>query len=340
MPESERLEALQYCMLLLDDENRDAIQCLLYFLHDIAKNSLVHKMDARNIAICLAPTLLNMNNLKEINPNNAALTGGSQSPTTTTVGVVGGANQSSMKDTTQLMTRQCNASLDCLTLMIENPKRIFQIPSEAFTKCQFTKMDYSISLTLSELLGTYSTQMLNLFLNDRIQEAYKDMRDKARNWTRLRTKDTSTSSSSSIDIYFKLIDDDDVHLRLWKLSLELDAQPSDVLNKLLKLRSHWDEDLIESRLVECLTAQTDVVQYVMNLMPPQPTRDFCELRHWRDATYLNAKYAYLVYSTSIEHEKAPLIGDIRANTLRNFYMIETVSDTKCRLHQLFRADYM
>lgn len=40
-PENERLEALQYCMLLLDDENRDAIQCLLYFLHDIAKNSQV-----------------------------------------------------------------------------------------------------------------------------------------------------------------------------------------------------------------------------------------------------------------------------------------------------------
>ena len=31
MPENERLEAVQYCMLLLDDENRDVLQCLLYF---------------------------------------------------------------------------------------------------------------------------------------------------------------------------------------------------------------------------------------------------------------------------------------------------------------------
>ena len=44
MPEGERLEALQYCMLLLDDENRDVLQCLLYFLHDIAQNQQIHKV--------------------------------------------------------------------------------------------------------------------------------------------------------------------------------------------------------------------------------------------------------------------------------------------------------
>jgi hypothetical protein len=44
LPEEERLEALQYCMLLLDDENRDVLQCLLYFLHDIAQNHLIHKV--------------------------------------------------------------------------------------------------------------------------------------------------------------------------------------------------------------------------------------------------------------------------------------------------------
>jgi hypothetical protein len=44
LPESERIEAVQYCMLLLDDENRDVLQCLLYFLHDIAQNNHVHKV--------------------------------------------------------------------------------------------------------------------------------------------------------------------------------------------------------------------------------------------------------------------------------------------------------
>ncbi len=44
LPENERLEAVQYCMLLLDDESRDVLQCLLYFLHDISQNFQVHKV--------------------------------------------------------------------------------------------------------------------------------------------------------------------------------------------------------------------------------------------------------------------------------------------------------
>ena len=44
LPESERIEAVQYCILLLDDENRDVLQCLLYFLHDIAQNNHIHKV--------------------------------------------------------------------------------------------------------------------------------------------------------------------------------------------------------------------------------------------------------------------------------------------------------
>jgi len=77
------------------------------------------------------------------------------------------------KDPTQIMTRQCNASLECLTFMIEMPKKIFQIPNEAYTKCQFTKTDYSVSLTLNEVLGSYSQSMLNMYLNDRIDEMIK-----------------------------------------------------------------------------------------------------------------------------------------------------------------------
>lgn len=44
LPESEQREAIQYCMLLLDDENRDVLQCLLCLLNDITKNSHIHKV--------------------------------------------------------------------------------------------------------------------------------------------------------------------------------------------------------------------------------------------------------------------------------------------------------
>ena len=328
MPEPERLEAVQFCMLLLDDESREALQCLLYFLSDIAQSSHTNKMDARNIAICLAPTLINMNSIKEL--NNTALAPSSSSATVNCSPLLG----------QNLYSKKCNASLDCLTMMIEHSKKIFQIPSEAYAKCQFNKNDYSLSLTLNELLGSYSNSMLNLYINDRIEEMLKETKDKPKNWTKLR-------NDSSVEIFFKNLEDDDHQLRLWKLSIEIDAPAKEILNKVLKFRSQWDDDLVDFRIVDTLNSQTDILQYVMHLMPPQPTRDFCELRCWKEATHVSGtnmnlkRISYFVYSTSIECEKASLVGDVRANTLRNFFLIETSSanQNKCTVYLLHRADY-
>jgi hypothetical protein len=180
-----------------------------------------------------------------------------------------------LKDPTLLMSRQCNASLDCLTFMIENSKRIFQIPNEAYTKCQFTKMDYSIPLTLNELLGNYTQPMLNLYLTDRIDEMLKELKDKPKNWTRF----SRGSDSFGIDVHYKSLNDDDEELRMWKLTSEIEnGSTVQILQKLLKCRSQWDDDLQEFRIVESLADQTDIIQYVTNLMAPQASRDFCELR--------------------------------------------------------------
>lgn len=179
-------------------------------------------MDVKNLAICLAPSLLNMNNLKEI-------PGTSHLPINTSASPISQL-PSLFKDPTQLMSRQCNASLECLSFMIENPKKIFQIPNEAYTKCQFTKTDHSLSSTLNELLGSYSTSVLNIYFNDRIEEMIKEIKDKPRNWNRLR-------NDSIVEINYKIIDDDDYQLRLWKLSIDIDAHATDILHKIIKNRS-------------------------------------------------------------------------------------------------------
>ncbi|CAF0713750.1 unnamed protein product [Brachionus calyciflorus] len=320
VPENERLEAVQYCLITLDDEYRDSIQCLLYFLHDISKNSQVHKMDARNLAICLAPTLLNLN-MKDVN-----FSGSSSTPSSP-------HSQSHFfnKDTTQIMSRQCNSSLDCLTFMIENPKKVFQLPSKLYDECQSILQKDSLkykTINFNQIVTT-----INIYLTDRITEMFRELKDKSRNWKRLR-------NDSTCEIHYKQIDDEQSLLRLWKMTIEIDSNPLEIRNKILKARTQWDEELVESKIIEQLNTQTDIFQYVMHFMAPQPSRDFCELRHWTDATHLNSKYSYLIFSSSIEHEKATLLGDLRAITLRNFYLIETVNENKCKVHQLYRGDYM
>lgn len=67
-------------------------------------------------------------------------------------------------------------------------------------------------------------------------------------------------------------------LKLWKASVEVEAPPSVVLNRVLRERHLWDEDFVQWKVVETLDRQTEVYQYVLNSMAPHPSRDFVVLR--------------------------------------------------------------
>lgn len=67
-------------------------------------------------------------------------------------------------------------------------------------------------------------------------------------------------------------------LRLWKVTVEVPASPVEVLTRVLREQGYWDEDLLESRVVETLDERTEVYQYVRNTMAPHPTRDHVVLR--------------------------------------------------------------
>lgn len=67
-------------------------------------------------------------------------------------------------------------------------------------------------------------------------------------------------------------------LKLWKASVEVEAPPSVVLNRVLRERHLWDEDFVQWKVVETLDKQTEIYQYVLNSMAPHPSRDFVVLR--------------------------------------------------------------
>jgi len=86
-----------------------------------------------------------------------------------------------------------------------------------------------------------------------------------------------TTCGSDVDVAYKKVGDGHP-LRLWKYSVEVAAPPVDVLERLLRERHLWDDDIIKWRVVQRLDNETEVFQYVVNMMVPHPTRDFCELR--------------------------------------------------------------
>lgn len=88
---------------------------------------------------------------------------------------------------------------------------------------------------------------------------------------------SSSSDHDDVDLAYKKVGDGHP-LRLWKSCVDVEAPPIEVLDRVLRERHLWDDDVIKWRIVERLDTQTEVFQYVVNAMVPHPTRDFCELR--------------------------------------------------------------
>lgn len=68
-------------------------------------------------------------------------------------------------------------------------------------------------------------------------------------------------------------------MRLWRVSVEIEAPPTVVLQRVLRERHLWDEDLLHSRVIETLENNTEVFHYITDSMAPHPRRNFIVLRY-------------------------------------------------------------
>lgn len=64
MPKELRLQAARAAVLLLPDENREAMQTLLCLLSDVTASVAENQMTPTNLAVCLAPSLFHLNTLR------------------------------------------------------------------------------------------------------------------------------------------------------------------------------------------------------------------------------------------------------------------------------------
>jgi deleted in liver cancer protein len=360
-------------MILLDDENRDALKVLLKFLHSISINKENHKMDNKNIAICFAPSLINMNNLKDstflsnpLSPVSLASSTSStpiQTPTQpqSQSQITNSFNQNNYglsSDITQQLNRQCNASCDCIAKMINNYETIFNIPNEATCHLKLQNVNRNEkkidSLPSLDSILNCTEVSLNSYLNDRFDEMLKEVKSN-KNWT------SQHNSSSLIEIYSKNInqnDDSSNHpLKLWKASIEIDASPDDIRQTILNSQMKWRNNILEGEVINKINSQTDVLKYVINSMEPLPKREFYELRCCRVGAQLTStssnsipkSYSCGIFCKSVE---TPISSEnVRGCTFNDFYLIESLSSSsssshhynnkknRCKLHQIYRADY-
>ncbi|KAM9733424.1 stAR-related lipid transfer protein 13 isoform 1-T1 [Menidia menidia] len=313
VPKDQRLQAVQAAIMLMSDENREVLQTLLCFLSDVTSSVEENQMTPMNIAVCLAPSLFHLNILKKDNLSPKAM----QKKYST--------GRPDQKDLNENL-----AATQGLAHMIIECNRLFEIPHEMVTQSRNSYVEADLHApTIDELCkqledddGTYQTHM-----EGKLQNLLKEAREKSKYWV-------SCSSTDNTELYYKKVGDGNP-LRRWRVSVEVEAPPSVVLNRVLRERHLWDIDLLQWKVCETLDKQTEVFQFVLNRMPPHPSRDFVVLRSWRTDL---PKGACSLVSVSIEHEDCPSIGGVRAIILESNYLLEPCGSGKSRLTHICRID--
>ncbi|XP_078404439.1 rho GTPase-activating protein 7 isoform X3 [Cetorhinus maximus] len=313
VPKDQRLQAIQAGIMLLPDENREALQTLLYFLSDVAAVVEENQMTPTNLAVCLAPSLFHLNTLKRENSSPRVI-----------------QRKQSLGKPDQKDLNENLAATQGLAHMIAECKKLFKIPEEMMSHCRNSYMEQDLQPVSLEELGQTSQGESSDFrahLQNCIDILLKEAKDKFKGWV-------NCSTSELAELAYKKVCDGPP-LKLWKACIEIPVAPEDVLWRILRDRHLWDDDLLSSKVIESLNSQTDIYHYVQSSMAPHPTRDYVLIRTWR--TNLPKGSCALV-ATSVEHNETPVVGGVRANTLTSRYLIEPCGSGKSKLTYLCRID--
>lgn len=314
VPPSQRLEAMQAAILLLPDENREVLQSILLFLSDISSHQADHQMNASNLAVCFTPTVFQLGR------------SGSGSPASPKRGRKlgsGNSNSPGTPDPREIMDQK--AAHECLNMLITECKNLFTVPAHLFRQLQVISLAHEEPGPLHDL-GT-STEEIRAFGQERIQLVLKEAHDRKSHWHFMH-------SSGDVEVYNRKALDD-YPLKEWKLIVDIEAPPIEVLRRIMHERHAWDEDLLSWSVVERLDPHSDIFQYALNSMAPHPSRHYCVLRYWRsDLT----KGSCALVTMSVEHSDLGTIQGVWAIDLGSYFLMEPCGAGRSRLTYITRVD--
>ncbi|XP_076876331.1 stAR-related lipid transfer protein 13 isoform X3 [Brachyhypopomus gauderio] len=332
VPNEQRLQAVQAAIMLMSDENREVLQALLCFLCDVTSCVEENQMTPMNLAVCLAPSLFHLNIMKNDNLSPRSI----QRKYAT--------GRPDQKDLSENL-----AATQGLAHMITECSRLFEVPQEILTQSRNSYVEAALlAPPLDELCkqphqheeeeeeeedddddDEEEEEGYRSHLEGLIQSLLKEARDKTKYWV-------SRPNLDNTELSFKKVGDGSP-LRRWRVSVEVEAPPSVVLNRVLRERHLWDSDLLQWKVLETLDKQTEVFHYTLSSMAPHPSRHFVVLRTWR--TDLPKGVCVLV-SVSIEHEDCVSVGGVRGVVLESHYLLEPCGSGKSRLTHICRVDLM
>ncbi|KAF6739525.1 Rho GTPase-activating protein 7 [Oryzias melastigma] len=244
VPQDQQLLATQAAVLLLPDENREALQTLLHFLWDVVSCVDQNQMTPTNIAVCLAPSLFHLTAKKD-----------SRS----------GHRKHSLGRPDQRDLSENLAATQGLAFMITEVQRLFQVPE--FWPGQGVGPEESRG-------GEEEREEQMTRLKRSTQRLLEELREENPVWE-------NQPGPEPLDLAFRK-GWGDAPLRLWRGSVEVDAPHRDVLRRLLREQLLWEPRLLQAAVIQTLSDHADIYRFLLRGRSPLPPQEHLLLRTWQD----------------------------------------------------------
>ncbi|KAM9451180.1 rho GTPase-activating protein 7 isoform 2-T2 [Clarias gariepinus] len=308
-PKDQQFAAVQAAIFLLPDENREALQCLLFFLHQVVACVEENQMTPTNIAVCLAPSLFHLNVLKRESTSSRA-----------------GQRKHSLGRPDQRDLSENLAATQGLAHMVTECTRLFQMPHYWNEKNPSTFNEDALNTDRGSALNTNETDLSDRArLDISVQQLLKEAKEKNKSWV-------SCSTSDHVDVAFKKVEDG-YPLPLWRGTVEVDAPQSDVFRRVLREHGQWQSEL-QHREVETLDKDSEIYQFTLQAVGTRPPLQHLLLRAWQSDPSSGPLY---VAATSVEHADVPSRG-VTARVLCCMFLVEAMGPRKSRLTHFCRTD--
>ncbi|XP_036606746.1 rho GTPase-activating protein 7-like isoform X1 [Trichosurus vulpecula] len=306
LPKEEQFNAVQAAILLLPDENREALIILLFFLRDVVSFVEENQMTPTNIAVCLAPSLFHLTSLTSFRPDNPTPSRCSQRKYN-----VGKPDQRDLSENL--------AATQGLAHMIAECHQLFQLPMSYLesNRCQQPPVPEKSLVSHSVVLKSVEKS---------IQDLLRDAKDKFRTWA-------SRFCLENVEVANKKVEENS-HLLLWKASVDVHAAPQAIFQRVLRAQLSWDHTLQQAIVLEVLNEEADIYHYTVKSMTPLPAQEYVVLRTWKSYPQSNS---YVIAATSVWCEAAELHG-VLGEVILCQYLIEMVGPEKSRVTHVCRKD--
>ncbi|PIN92133.1 hypothetical protein AB205_0092830 [Aquarana catesbeiana] len=108
-------------------------------------------------------------------------------------------------------------------------------------------------------------------LENSMQDLLRDAKDKFRSWV-------ACAGFENVELAYKKVENNDYPIRVWKVSIELNATPYVALQYILREQHTWDSSLQQSKILDTLDEDTEIYHYSTESMPPIPCKEYVILR--------------------------------------------------------------